>query len=88
MKTIWKATLLGTDIQEIEVPDGSRILCAREQAEQVCIWFICDPDAAKVKRTILIFGTGHEAPADADANYLGSTILHHGALVLHVFEKL
>lgn len=33
MKTIWKATLPPTDIQEIEVPDGSRILCAREQAE-------------------------------------------------------
>lgn len=86
---IWKQMLKPTDVQEIEVPAGARMLCAREQAEQVCVWFRCDPDPtiAKVKRTIAIVGTGHPAPEYQDAAYLGTAVLLHGALVLHVFEK-
>lgn len=89
-KTIWKTTLRATDVQEIEVPAGSRMLFAREQAEQVCVWYRCNPDPgiAKVKRTIAIVGTGHPAPEENEATYLGSAVLHGGALVFHVFEKI
>lgn len=85
---IWKVILKVTDTQEIEVPAGSRFLCAREQANQVCVWFRCNPDVAKSKRTILICGTDHDAPEYQDAAYLGTAIVNGGAYVWHVFEKL
>lgn len=87
MKTIWKITLKPIDTQEIEVPHGARMLCAREQYEQVCVWFICDPDAPKEKRGIAIAGTGHPAPEPQDAQYIGTASLQGGTLMLHVFEK-
>ncbi len=85
---IWKQQLRVTDEQEIEVPAGARFLCAREQSDQVCVWFICNPDAAKVRRTILMRGTGHDAPDFKEATYIGSAVVRLGALVWHVFEKV
>jgi hypothetical protein len=86
-RTIWKIALRATDFQEIEVPAGAEILCAREQFEQICVWFRCDPDAAKEKRAIAIVGTGHPAPAD-DGRYLGTASLSGGQLMFHVFERV
>lgn len=86
--TIWKSVLRVMQAQDIEVPVGAIFLCAREQVDDVCVWFRCDPDAAKTKRTIYICGTGHEAPVIQNANYLGTAVVHGGALVWHVFEKI
>ncbi len=85
---IWKQVLAVVDTQEIEVPKGARLLTAREQNNQPCVWFMCDPDAPKTKRTIYICGTGHEAPDWHETNYLGTAITHGGGLVWHIFEKL
>ena len=82
-RTIWKAELKPVDVQEIEVPAGAELLCAREQSETICVWFRCDPKAAKERRKIAIVGTGHAAPADG--RYLGSASLSGGALIFHVF---
>lgn len=84
-KTIWKAALEPTDVQEIDVPTGATMLCAREQYEQVCVWFMCDPSAPIERRKIAIVGTGHPAPDDGQ--YLGTASLHGGRLMLHVFAK-
>ena len=85
MKTIWKVVLRPVIVQDIQVPVGAEILCAREQYEKICIWFRCDPDAAIEKRTIAIIGTGAEAPDDG--RYLGTASLDSGNLIFHVFEK-
>jgi len=82
--TIWKSVLFPVNIQEIEVPAGAEMLCAREQNEQVCVWYRCNPMAAKEKRTIEICGTGHPAPK---GRHLGTASLIEGSLILHVFEK-
>jgi hypothetical protein len=82
-RTIWKATLGATDVQEIDVPIGAEMLCAREQHEGICVWFRCDPNAGREKRKIAIVGTGHPAPADG--RYLGTASLHGGRLMFHVF---
>lgn len=84
-RVIWKTVLTPIEIQTVELPQGAEILCAREQHEQVCIWYRCDPDAQKVPRTLVIGGTGYEIP---DAVYLGTAMLQRGALVLHVFEQV
>ena len=89
MQTIWKTQLRATDVQEVELPVGAEILCAREQYETICIWYRCDPHAAeKQKRLIAICGTGHDAPDPDDGRYLGTVPLHGGTLIFHVFEKL
>jgi hypothetical protein len=86
ISTIWKATLDLRGVQDVTVPEGAEILTAREQHGQVCIWFKCDPFAAKVARRIALVGTGHPAPPDG--RYLGSAHLDGGHLVLHVFERV
>lgn len=87
MQTIWKTALKVADEQEIEVPSGAEFLTARDQKEEVCIWFRCDPDAPKVNRRISIRGTGHSAPSSEDGRYLGTAFLLGGSLVFHVFEN-
>lgn len=63
------------------------MLCAREQHEQICIWYRCDPEAAPEERQITIVGTGHPGAPGSDARYLGSASLHGGSLIFHVFEQ-
>ena len=86
--TIWKATLRPADEQEISVPVGAELLSAREQRDQICVWFKCYPNETREKRTIRICGTGHEAPPFGNAwRFLGTVSLHGGDLMFHVFEK-
>ena len=85
---IWKTVLeLTGGAQQIEVPIGAELLCAREQYEQICVWFRCDPTAPKEKRDIAIVGTGHDAPGN-EGRYLGTASLQGGALMFHVFERV
>lgn len=86
-RTIWKIVLSDAATQEIEVPVGSELICAREQFEQICVWFRCDPSKATEKREIAIVGTGHPAPGD-EGRYLGTASLSGGRLMLHVFERV
>lgn len=86
-KTVWKATLKPANVQPVQVPRGAEFLCAREQHEQICVWFRCDPAQPMEARDIAIVGTGNGAP-DADGRYLGTASLQGGALMFHVFERL
>jgi hypothetical protein len=81
---IWKTVLQLVDVQEIALPAGAEILCAREQFEQVCIWYRCDPKATPEPRKIAIVGTGNPAPS-IDGKYLGTASLRGGQLMFHVF---
>lgn len=84
--TIWKAVLEPSGKQEIKIPAKAVILTAREQGDNIAIWYLCDPDAPRSPRTIYIFGTG-EPITDASAmRHLGSASLKGGRLIFHVFE--
>lgn len=87
LKTIWKFELETTDVQRIEMPACSEILCIQTQNEKPCIWALVLPSnsEAKVKRTFEIFGTGHNVPR-ADRKYIGTYQLNGGSLVFHCFE--
>jgi hypothetical protein len=86
MQTIWKAVLRVADVQPIVVPVGAEMLFAREQFEEICIWFRCDSDAPKEQRLIAVIATGAPAPGN-EARYLGSASLMGGNLIYHVFER-
>ncbi len=83
-QTIWKTTLQVVDMQTVQLPRGAEILCAREQFEDVCLWFKCDPKEPPEQRKIFIYPTGGAAPTDA--RYLGTVSLMGGNLIYHVFE--
>lgn len=84
-QTVWKIVLPVADRQEIECPTGAEFLCAREQFEQVCIWFRCAGGTSSFeRRQIAIAGTGH--PIESQWLYIGTAALQGGALMFHVFE--
>jgi hypothetical protein len=84
--TIWKAVLSLTDVQDIEIPENAELLTAREQQDQLCVWFKCDPTKPLRKRRIMIVYTGHSAPEEA--RYVGTGLLCGGQFVIHVFEQV
>lgn len=89
MKTIWKVILALMPEQKIAVPCGAEILCAREQHENICVWFRCDRDAVEREhRLIYIVDTGGIAPDSSEARYLGIASLHGGDLIFNIFEKI
>lgn len=85
-RTIWKELLFPVECQDIWVPCGAEILCAREQFGKVCVWFRCDPTQPKEQRSIAIVGTGYPAPAD-EGRYIDTVSLDGGSLIFHVFER-
>ena len=87
-KTIWKFELDARDIQRIEMPAHSEILCIQVQNEKPCIWALVEPQNEKVKRTFETFGTGHNISADTIRNYIGTFQIENGSLVFHCFELI
>lgn len=82
--TIYKYPLEITDRQVIDMPDGAKILTVQVQHEVPCVWAPVDPDVASVPRYFTIYGTGH--PCSAEGQYVGTFLVHGGALVFHIFE--
>jgi len=88
MTTVHKIVLTIDAQQKVYLPEGAEILCAREQHNDICIWYRCEPDNEKKVRVILIRGTGHPAPSKHEAIYIGTVSLDGGRLMFHVFEAL
>ena len=88
-QSIWKYELDIKDRVEVMMPVRSRVLSVGNQRETLCLWAIVEPGGAMVKRTFMIKGTGH--PYDFrdtahPAEFLGTVLMHEGALVWHVFD--
>lgn len=76
MKTIHKAT------SNRLLPSDARPLCAQVQHGMVCVWYETDTDTDRMlTRSIVIVGTGHEVPSNAD--YFGT--VQDGPYVWHVY---
>ena len=86
MKTIWKYELKEL-INEIRMPRGAIVLCAREQHNKICIWVEIDDSVTYAKRTFVLAGTGHQKP-DGELTYLGTAMLDGGDIVMHVYEAI
>lgn len=87
---IHKTVLEPLEVQHIEIPVNAVFLCAKEQRDRVCLWYICDPTGDTSSRKILCLGTGQEVPADQAhlvSHYLGTAMIHGGSLVVHVFGE-
>ncbi len=89
MNVIYKQILEIVKEQIIQVPNGAQFLDVKTQRNQLCIWFLCDPENNKEERIILIYGTGNPGVLDvSEIDYLGTTLTDNDSYVWHVFEKL
>lgn len=89
MKTIYKALLDSVKTnQEIELPNGSRILSCANQNGQLYVWFICEDDQpTSEKRYFYVLDSGQKAPDKIHMiNFIGTVLFHDGKNVVHVFE--
>lgn len=98
MITIWKfeidltkSDLIGDYVKDIiSVPKETEFLYADIQGKSFCVWGMCDPDAEKEDRTIVIVGTGHRLPSEP-TKHIGSTQtsgMLGESLIFHFFELL
>jgi len=88
MTTIYKFPLRVTDIQELELPKGARLLTVQAQRGTPCLWAVVDDQEAEVEYwRILTFGTGNPMLADAQYSYVSTYQLMDGDLIFHVFAR-
>lgn len=81
--TVYKHTLHLDDTVEVVMPQGTELLSVGEQNGMLCLWARVDTRKPKVNRMFRIAGTGHPAPT---GNFVGTVMMHGGALVWHVFD--
>lgn len=87
--TVWKFVFRdGHDRVIFEMPRGAEVLFVTNQQEQLCLWARVDPRAEKEPRPFAVVMTGGPAPTPEQGRYIGTALLHGGALVLHVFEPV
>lgn len=98
MKTVFKYPIDITDLQEVEMPQGARILAVQVQDEMgdfvgfkpagnPCLWALVNTEEAKkTRRLFRMYGTGKPIDEPLESlNYIGT--FQRGPFVWHVFER-
>ena len=90
MNKIYKYQLKTTNIQDVQLPVGSEILCIQSQFGNPCIWALVNPYNELETRTFEIFGTGNTIYYDmgVERKYIGTYQVLGGDLVFHCFERI
>ena len=84
-ETIWKVDLEITDRQVIRLPAGAEMLSVQQQGpEALCLWALVDRSVPIIQHGIIIVGTGHRVPEDAE-DFIGTVQV--GPFVWHVFTQ-
>jgi hypothetical protein len=87
-RAVWKFPLsigIAPPVADIAMPVGAEILHVGQQDDVPTVWALVDPGArATEARHLLAVPTGFELPFACD--YLGTTHIHDGRIVVHVFE--
>lgn len=89
MNKIFKYALGPEERQVTSFPKGSKIVSVASQQDQLVVYAIVPIDEKEVVyHEFATYGTGHELPGDlADFEFLGTSLLFDGVLVLHVFHR-
>lgn len=83
--TVWKFVIADPDTP-VTMPVGAEILHVAAQHAVVCVWALVDPKAPHEERRLVVAGTGHPIPAER-GRFLGTVLLHGGALVFHIWDQ-
>ena len=85
MYTVLKYPLEQISKQELTLPVNAKVFAVMEQYGKVILYALVDSSAKdKEVYTIYMYGTGDLVKAKWN-DYIGTVMLHSGALVLHVF---
>lgn len=91
MNTVLKYSLkIDEDVQEIEMPEGARVLTVGLQDDKLTVWAEVNTENALVTRRFIVCRTGQPLVFSAvyKREYVGSVQIFGtiGTLVPHVFE--
>ena len=84
MSVVYKY-ILELSHNKVQLPKGAKVLIAREQGDNICIWVEVNDDAELETRVFEIYGTG-QLFIDYGRKYIGTAFIR--SLVLHVYELL
>lgn len=88
MSAVWKFPLQVTDEQTIEAPADFKALSVHVQNGIPCLWAQVTGGAELLTHRVWVAGTGHPLrDGAANGRFVGSFLLHGGALVFHVFVE-
>lgn len=88
MKTIWKYRLDVADEISVEMPVGAKVLTARDQGDDICVWALVDQDQMQMRaKTFIVVPTGRQID-EAGLRYVGTAYVRGGMLIFHIFEKV
>jgi hypothetical protein len=86
MRTIYKYPFNVSDVVELELPRGARVLHIDVQGGLPCLWALVDTDNPPERAAFRLFGTGQPLPDDV--THTGHvTTFFHGPFVWHVFRS-
>lgn len=74
-----------TDLFEIEMPRGAKVLTVQLQQGTPCIWAQVDPKQPMDKRQFRLAGTGHPLDESTRREYIGSFQMSNETLIFHLF---
>ena len=80
---IWKYPFEITDLFDLLLPLGARVLSVGMQGEQPCLWAMVEPSNTPEARSFAVVGTGHPLPSGT-ATYLDT--FQQPPFVWHLFE--
>lgn len=87
MRTVFKYPVPITDTFTLRLPDEAEVLSVAVQSGSVYLWALLDPSQATEPRRFRLAGTGHPITEEL-LIFIGTVLLHDGALVFHLFEVL
>lgn len=89
MNSVWKYTLKIQEEQIIEMPVSSKVLSVESQGDEIVLYALVDKTAQETsKKTIRVYGTGHDIPESIHLfDFLGTVKMYNGSLMFHVFHK-
>jgi len=83
---IFKYVIPTTDEFQIRMSKGATVLTVDVQNGLPCIWALVDKNAEQEYRSFRLLGTGFPSDDVSGDQYVGTVLLHGGALVLHLFD--
>lgn len=69
------------------MPVGAQILSVGWQRENIVCWALVDIEAYKVKRRLVVYGTGHDMTgSDWTLPFIGTVFTSDATFVFHIFD--
>ena len=89
METIYKYKLKLDNVQTIDMPINSKILCVQVQHGKPCVWVEIKAETSMYeRRTFRVIGTGFAVIPNESLTYIGTVQTKDGDFIWHVYEVL